>query len=68
MNKDNKPDLNIESALQEHLKKRSNQKFIYRKEFFFPLIEGKNKTLDKIKITGEIDEEKYENLLKNYNN
>ena len=65
MNKDN---LNIERALQEHLKKRNNQKFIYRKEYFFPLIEEKNKTLDKIKVSGRIDQEKYENLLKNYNN
>jgi len=64
MNNDN----NLESALKDFLKKRNNQNFTYRKEYFFPLIKEEEKSLKKIKIKGNIDKKKYEDLLKNYNN
>jgi len=38
MNK--KKDEDLELALKEHLKNRNNQRFVYRNEFFFPLLEG----------------------------
>lgn len=66
MNK--KEDNNLELALKEHLKDRNNQKFIYRNEFFFPLLKGDNRTLEKIKVKGDIDKIKYQNLIKNYSN
>jgi hypothetical protein len=66
MNK--KKDDKLELALQEHLKNRNNQKFVYRNEFFFPLLDENNKTLDKIKVKGDIDKIKYHNLIKNYSN
>lgn len=66
MNK--KKDEDLELALKEHLKNRNNQRFVYRNEFFFPLLEGNNRTLEKIKVKGDIDKIKYQNLIKNYNN
>ena len=66
MNK--KEDNNLELALKEHLKNRNNQRFVYRNEFFFPLLEGNNRTLEKIKVKGDIDKIKYQNLIKNYSN
>ena len=66
MNKKNDEDLEL--ALKEHLKNRNNQRFVYRNEFFFPLLEGNNRTLEKIKVKGDIDKIKYQNLIKNYNN
>ena len=66
MNK--KEDEDLELALKEHLKNRNNQRFVYRNEFFFPLLEGNNRTLEKIKVKGDIDKIKYQNLIKNYNN
>lgn len=66
MNK--KEDKDLELAFKEHLKDRNNQRFVYRNEFFFPLLEGNNRTLEKIKVKGDIDKIKYQNLIKNYNN
>jgi len=66
MNK--KKDEDLELALKEHLKNRNNQRFVYRNEFFFPLLEGNNRTLEKIKVKGDIDKIKYQNLIKNYSN
>lgn len=65
MNK--KEDKDLELAFKEHLKDRNNQRFVYRNEFFFPLLEGNNRTLEKIKVKGDIDKIKYQNLIKNYN-
>ena len=58
----------LNKNLEEHLKKRKNQSFTYRKEYFFPLIKEENKSLNSIRVEGSFDKEKYNDLIKNYSN
>lgn len=58
----------LETNYQQMLKNRNNQQFVYRPEYFFPLLEGTNKTLEKVKVKGKLDINRYESLFKNYNN
>lgn len=58
----------LETNYQKLLASRNNQQFVYRQEYFFPLLEETNKTLEKVKVKGKLDMHKYENLLKNFNN
>ncbi len=67
MNKQFK-DNSLETNYKNMIKNRNSQQFVYRQEYFFPLLEESNKTLEKVKVKGKLDMNKYENLLKNYNN
>jgi len=66
MNKEFKNN-SLETNYQILLASRNNQHFIYRQEYFFPLLEESNKTLEQVKVKGKLDMNKYENLLKKYN-
>lgn len=60
----------MNNELDENYKKivrqRDSEKFIFRNEYFFPLLPGNNRDLKQEKITGKLDEEKLNKLSKNY--
>jgi hypothetical protein len=56
----------LEQNYKKIVRDRDNQRFIYREEYFFPLLPGNNRDLKQERISGKLDEEKYNRLLKNY--
>jgi hypothetical protein len=56
----------LDKNYKKLVRERDTKKFIFRNEYFFPLLPGNNRILKQEKITGKLDEEKLNKLSKNY--